>query len=212
MKKRAVIGMVLLGALAPAQAAESVLAPAGGAAAGPQAGGAAAGPQVGGAAAGPQAGAAGDPADVGGGAAAPQRRALEATPPPSERTARPAAAEWDAAEQVSLARAARGGACKARRQREWLRIDCSVPSVVAVRSLGTGAGGESVSAGEHQTEEDGSFPSSVSVTFPVRIGDRRVIEILSFEEGYRFQAGLSTSVVISEQWLEGDAGPLVSAL
>ncbi|WP_437871707.1 hypothetical protein [Sorangium sp. So ce363] len=195
MKKRAVIGMVLLGALAPAQAAESVLAPAGGAAAGPQAG------------------AAGGPADAGGGAEAPQKRALEATtPPPPERTARPAAAEWDAAEQVTLARVARGGACKARRQREWLRIDCSVPSVVAVRSLGAGAGGESVSVGEHKADEDGPFPSSVSVIFPVRIGDRRVIEIVSIEEGYRFQTGLSTSVMISEQWLEGDAGPLVSAL
>ncbi|WP_437993533.1 hypothetical protein [Sorangium sp. So ce145] len=200
MKKRVVIGMVLLGALAPAQAAESVLAPAGAAGA------------AGGTAAGPQAGAAGGPADAGAGAEAPQRRALEATPPPPERTARPAAAEWDAAEQVSLARVARGGACKARRQREWLRIDCSVPSVVAVRSLGAGAGGESVSVGEHRADEDGSFPSSVSVIFPVRIGDRRVIEILSIEEGYRFQTGLSTSVMISEQWLEGDAGPLVSAL
>ncbi|WP_437768553.1 hypothetical protein WMF27_12990 [Sorangium sp. So ce281] len=194
MKKRAVIGMVLLGALAPAQAAESVLAPAGGAAAGPQAG------------------AAGGPADAGGGAEAPRKRALEATPPPPERTARPAAAEWDAAGQVSLARVARGGACKACRQREWLRIDCSVPSVVAVRSLGAGAGGESVSVGQHRADEDGPFPSSVSVIFPVRIGDRRVIEILSIEEGYRFQTGLSTSVMISEQWLEGDAGPLVSVL
>ena len=194
MKKRAVIGLVLLGALAPAQAAESVLATAGGAAAGPQAG------------------AGGDPADAGGGAEPPQRRAIEAAAPPPERTARPAAAEWEAAEQVSLARAARGGACKARRQREWLRIDCSVPSVVVVRSLGAGAGGESVSVGEHKNDEDGTFPSSVSVIFPVRLGDRRVIEILSFEEGYRFRAGLSTSFVISEQWLEGDAGPLVSVL
>jgi hypothetical protein len=204
MKKRAVIGMVLLGALALAQAAESVLAPA-------QAAESVLAPAQG-ATAGPQAGAAAGPADAGGGAVAPPRRALEATPPPPERTARPAAAEWDVAEQVSLARVARGGACKARRQREWLRIDCSVPSVVAVRSLGAGAGGESVSVGEHGADEDGSFPSSVSVIFPVRIGDRRVIEILSIEQGYRFQTGLTTSVMISEQWLEGDAGPLVSAL
>ncbi|WP_433927302.1 hypothetical protein AB3662_29825 [Sorangium cellulosum] len=194
MKKLSWIGTILLGALAPAQAAEPPSAQS----VEPE------GPAVESRA---QTGEA--PLDGGGGKEAPKVRALEEAPPAPERTPRPAAAEWDAAEPVRLARDRSGAACKARMRREWLRIDCSARSLAMVRTLGASAG--EAWFGLEQKGSDG-LATGVSVVFPVRLGDRRVIEIGSESWEYRGQVGFSTSFVISEQWLEGDAGPLVSVL
>ncbi|WP_438022722.1 hypothetical protein [Sorangium sp. So ce233] len=194
MKKRLWIGTVLLGALAPAQAAEPPSAqPAG----------------ADGAAIESRAEAGEAPPGGGDAKEAPKARALEEAPPAPERTPRPAAAEWDAAEPVRLARDRSGAACKARMRREWLRIDCSARSLAMVRTLGASAGGEWFGLSQKGGDES---PTDVSVVFPVRRGDRRVIEIGSESWEYRGQVGFSTSFVISEQWLEGDTGPLVSVL
>ncbi|WP_438000695.1 hypothetical protein WMF26_13605 [Sorangium sp. So ce185] len=209
MKKLLWIGTVLLGALAPAQAAEPqsahTAAPSGAVAAAPD--GAAAGPRAETGAALPDGGE-GAP-DGGDGAAAPEPRALEEAPPAPERTPRPAMAEWDDAEPVRLARDKSGAACKARMRREWLRIDCTAPSLAAVRTLGASAGEAWFRLDQKNGEE---LASGVSVVFPVRRGDRRVIEILTGVWAYRGQLGISTNFMISEQWLDGDAGPLVSVL
>ncbi|WP_437730603.1 hypothetical protein [Sorangium sp. So ce1335] len=194
MKKLLWTGTVLLGALAPAQAAEPQSArPAG-------ADGAAAGALAETSAVAPAGGE---------GAAAPRGRVLEAAPPAPEKTPRPAAAEWDAAEPVELARDGSGAACKARMRREWLRIDCAAPSLAVVRTLGASAG-EAWFRLDHRPNEE--LASGVSVVFPVRLGDRRVIEILSGSFEYRGEMGMTTRFVISEQWLDGDAGPVVSVL
>ncbi|HTN91955.1 MAG TPA: hypothetical protein VL242_50145 [Sorangium sp.] len=199
MKKLLWIGTVLLGALAPAQAAE----PPSAAPAAPD--GAAGGPRVEAAAALPDGGE--------GAAAAPKERLLEEAPPAPERTPRPQAAEWDAAETVRLARDRGGAACKARMRREWLRIDCATPSVAVVRTLGASAGEEWLWLDQKNSEHDPlGLATGVSVVFPVRHGDRRVIEILSATGGYRSEFGVATTFVISEQWLDGDAGPIVSLL
>ncbi|WP_437489757.1 hypothetical protein WME75_11325 [Sorangium sp. So ce1014] len=194
MKKLPWIGTVLLGALAPAQASESLIARTA---------------EPDGAAIGPRAETGAGLPDGREAAAASRVRALEEAPPAPERTPRPAAAEWDAAEPVRLARDRSGAACKARMRREWLRIDCTAPSLAAVRTLGASAGEAWFSLDQKNGEE---LASGVSVAFPVRRGDRRVIEILAGTSAYRGQIGISTSFVISEQWLDGDAGPLVSVL
>ncbi|WP_437926562.1 hypothetical protein WMF37_47425 [Sorangium sp. So ce291] len=198
MKKLLWIGTVLLGALAPAQAAE----PPSAAPAAPD-----------GAAEGPRAEAVAALPDGAEGAAAPKERALEEAPPAPERTPRPQAAEWDAAEPVRLARDRGGAACKARMRREWLRIDCTTPSVAVVRTLGASAGEEWLWLDQKNSAQDAlGLATGVSVVFPVRLGDRRVIEILSATGGYRSEFGVATAFVISEQWLDGDAGPIVSLL
>ncbi|WP_438014261.1 hypothetical protein WMF18_25490 [Sorangium sp. So ce315] len=196
------MGTVLVGAFVPAQAAEPPSAPPAGAdraAVGPGAETAAVAPN----------GGAGAAAPGGEGAAAPRVRVLEEAPPAPERTPRPAAAEWDAAEPVELARDRSGAACKARMRREWLRIDCKGPSLAVVRTLGASAGEEWFRLDQQPNDE---LASSVSVVFPVRLGDRRVMEIISVSFEYRGETGMTTSFVISEQWLNGDAGPLVSVL
>ncbi|WP_437680734.1 hypothetical protein [Sorangium sp. So ce131] len=213
MRKITLIVTVLVCALAPAQAAE----PAAGAAAGTadalragqgeaeRAAGAADAPRAGQGQAEGAAAAASPPGLSG--------SALEAAPPAAERTARPSAAEWADAEPVLLARSTTPAACKARRRREWLRLDCAAPALAVVKTLGSSAGGEPVRVDAPRGgDTDGGFPGGVSLVFPVRRGDRRVIEILSAEVGYRGASGLVPSVVISEQWIDGDPGPLVSAL
>ncbi|WP_437504929.1 hypothetical protein [Sorangium sp. So ce1099] len=198
MKKLLWIGTVLLGALAPAQAAEPpsvALAAPDGAAEGTRAEAVAALPEG------------------GEGEAASKVRVLENAPPVPEGGPRPQAAEWDAAEPVRLARDKGGDACKARILREWLRIDCTAPSLAVVRTLGASAGEEWLWLDHKNSEQDPlGLATGVSVVFPVRPGDRRVIEILSGIGGYRGEIGLATAFVISEQWLNGDTGPIVSLL
>ncbi|WP_437774958.1 hypothetical protein [Sorangium sp. So ce1097] len=202
MRKLLWMGTVLVGALAPAQAAEPPSAPPAGADRAAVGAGAAT-------AAGAPDGGEGAAAPGGEGAAAPRTRVLEEAPPAPERTPRPAAAEWDGAEPVELARDRSGAACKARMRREWLRIDCKGPPLAVVRTLGASAGEEWFRLDQQLNDE---LASGVSVVFPVRLGDRRVIEILSASFGYRGVTGMTTSFVISEQWLDGDVGPLVSVL
>ncbi|MGK3992266.1 hypothetical protein [Sorangium sp. So ce1024] len=211
------MGTVLVGAFAPARAAELPSTPPAGAdraAVGAGAETAAVAPHGGEGATAPGEGATalgreGAATPGGEGAAAPRRRVLEEAPPAPERTPRPAAAEWDGAEPVELARNRSGAACKARMRREWLRIDCGGPPLGAVRTLGASAGEEWFRLDKQPNDE---LASGVSVVFPVRIGDRRVIEILSASFEYRGETVMTTSFVISEQWLDGDAGPLVSVL
>jgi hypothetical protein len=50
------------------------------------------------------------------------------------------------------------------------------------------------------------------VLLPLRRGDRRVIQILTFGPGYDGPFTLLPAIVVQEQWLEGDAAPTVTAM
>jgi hypothetical protein len=115
----------------------------------------------------------------------------------------PAHAEWEHAPEVSLARAPAG--CVAARLREWTTIHCNV----------CGDMGASLVAGPREgvSFAHEPFGCAVEITFPVRRGDRRVLEMMkgvsspfSFS-AYSFES--DAAFVISEAWLPADPEPLI---
>ena len=120
---------------------------------------------------------------------------LDQPPPPGEKAATPSKTEWAAAPTATEVRIT-DPSCTAKRLREWYRIECSDSYV----SLVTGTR-ESVEVGT----TDATY--TAWTVFAARRGDRRVMLM-----SRRAKWGISSDVIISEQWLAGDPGPLVTAL
>jgi hypothetical protein len=116
-----------------------------------------------------------------------------AEPWPESPSPEPSKASFRDAPTVRLSRS--GGGCSAKRVREWLRIACDGNYLLFVG--GTRAG-LSLSANP-QVEGVTS-----TMTFPVRRGDRRVVELGS---GWKW---MTPFAILSEQWLEGDPQPVVA--
>jgi hypothetical protein len=131
-----------------------------------------------------------------GATAAPER--LADHPPPEERSAKPAPDEWPRARAVELERALAD--CRAHRIREWLRIRCRVETT-GVELVGGSADGvefrEARSAGETE------------IILPLRRGDRRLIQLLTWNGGGKYTVEQDAFAVVSEIWLPGDRGPVV---
>jgi DNA-binding beta-propeller fold protein YncE len=119
--------------------------------------------------------------------------AFDAEPWPETASPEPAKGEWASAPKVRLSRSTAG--CTARRIREWVRVTCE--------------------HGNHLMLEGGTKPGLTltanpeldvkpTVTFPVRRGDRRVIQLSSW---WKWQTAFA---VLSEHWLPGDARPLIA--
>jgi hypothetical protein len=133
-------------------------------------------------------------------------RGLADDPPTSERSAVPTAAEWTTAESVRLSRtSARATGCAARRVREWLRVRCPVPTF-AVSLVGGSVEGLSFWITPQAQGSQGE------AQFPLRRGDRRVVQLWTSRgegEGPRAPAA---GLVIQEHWIDGEPAPTVTVL
>jgi|HubBroStandDraft_6_1064221.scaffolds.fasta_scaffold1158832_2 hypothetical protein len=115
----------------------------------------------------------------------------------------PEAADWGWAREVSLARASE--ACKAVRLREWTRVTCEVSSDM----------GASLVAGPREGVRFAHEPfgSKISIVFPVRRGDRRVLEMMKgvsspfVFSAYSFEPDVA--FVVSESWLSEEDAPII---
>lgn len=135
---------------------------------------------------------------------------LDAAPFPPEPSKQPTAAEWKAAPRVRLSRAGPAAAgCRAYRAREWLRIRCPELTVSAISLLGGKSDG--VAFWIDPPRAGSELPRGGEVMFPMRRGDRRVIQILTFGPGYDGPFTLLPAIVIQEQWLEDEPAPTVTA-
>ncbi|WP_437747481.1 hypothetical protein WMF39_22245 [Sorangium sp. So ce1504] len=135
---------------------------------------------------------------------------LDAAPFPPEPSRQPTAAEWKAAPRVRLSRAGPAAAgCRAYRAREWLRIRCPELTVSAISLLGGKS--EGVAFWIDPPRGGSELPRGGEVMFPIRRGDRRVIQILTFGPGYDGPFTLLPAIVIQEQWLEDEPAPTVTA-
>ncbi|WP_437987390.1 hypothetical protein [Sorangium sp. So ce117] len=135
---------------------------------------------------------------------------LDAAPFPPEPSKQPTAAEWKAAPRVRLSRAGPAAAgCRAYRTREWLRIRCPELTVSAISLLGGKS--EGVAFWIDPPRGGSELPRGGEVMFPIRRGDRRVIQILTFGPGYDGPFTLLPAIVIQEQWLEDEPAPTVTA-
>src|SRR5262249_16930882 len=89
--------------------------------------------------------------------------------------------------------------CSVKRLREWVRVFCASFQFQGFSMLGGRREGVSVQI----REEDPN--AGLSLVFPVRRGDTRAIELTRWAKW-----GIEADVLVSEQWLEGDKGPLLT--
>lgn len=131
---------------------------------------------------------------------------LDADPPGAEKTKSPSFDEWAKATKVRLTRTGPAAApCTAYRVREWLKVRCIGTKPHAMVVIGGDAA--EVSFWIDKDERRGG-----EVQFPMRRGDRRVVQIWT---GGVDAAGLfkaKASLVIQEHWLEDRAAPTVTAM
>ena len=133
-------------------------------------------------------------------------RPLDADPPGPEKSPAPKAAEWAAAGRVRLTRVGpQAAGCNAIRVREWLRIRCPMKTF-AVSLLGGSNEGLAFWIGPESEQQPGE------VQFPLRRGDRRVVEFWTYGKDAAGAFMPQPALVVQEQWVDGDAAPTVTAL
>lgn len=131
--------------------------------------------------------------------------------PPEERSPKPKPEEWASATPLTLVRPHEK--CTASAVREWLRISCLDTSedFRGVRPLGGSEVDVSMSDFKAQNAEKKTV-NGVHIDLPVRRGDRRVLAMNRWESGgwKSFYIVEDTAFVISELWLAGDRGPVIT--
>ncbi len=139
--------------------------------------------------------------------AAPDAGALprfDAVPFAEEKTPAPTVEEWKPVGPVALTDKAPFG-CNAYRLREWVRIRCSKLATSVLAQLGGSREGVSLFL-----DPAGNFvPPGGEVMFPVRRGDRRLIEWSTFGESYEGAGTPEVAFMISESWPPGDPAPTI---
>jgi hypothetical protein len=127
--------------------------------------------------------------------------------PPADRSPRPKPGEWATAEPLPLPRPGTG--CHAARLREWVNVICEgkkYQDLMGARIIG--GSHEEVSL-ESPPRDPGDAVTRVSVVFPVRRGDRRLIEIPeSVFVSYSMEE--QAVAILSELWLPGDQAPTIT--
>lgn len=133
---------------------------------------------------------------------------FDAQPFADEKTPPPTAAEWKPTVPVALTGATHAG-CNAYRLREWVKIRCSKLSTSALALLGGAR--EGVTFYLDQDQWKSPVPPGGEAMFPVRRGDRRVIEWSTFGDSYEGPGAPEVAFLISESWAPNDPGPTIIA-
>jgi hypothetical protein len=141
----------------------------------------------------------------------PGARDVESAPPPVAKTPRPT--DWSDAEDL-LAHGSHP--CSAVLKNEWVKVTC--PDMASIALLGGTIDGVAIDVKtEDQKVENSEFSqrrhTGVAI-FPLRRGDRRVLQFNAFRQGFQGGYGGEASpdeqaqgVTLSELWLDGDKGP-----
>jgi hypothetical protein len=119
--------------------------------------------------------------------------ARDVAPPPDDASPRPSKQDWEGAPEATEVRVT-DPSCKAQRVREWYRISCETKHISLL-------GGSRTDVDVGRSDD----PYAAWIIFPARRGDRRVF---LFSRVVKY--GYAPDAVFSEQWLPGDAAPLMS--
>lgn len=112
--------------------------------------------------------------------------------------------DWQAATRVKITRRGpRAEGCRAWRTGAWIKVHCDVRTT-AVSLLGGAFKG--ISMWMREPPAGSPSPESSEVIFPIRPGDRRIMEFFSFGETYGGSM-VSPGIVLQEYWLEGASAP-----
>ena len=123
---------------------------------------------------------------------------------PNEASKPPSLDEWKSAEDLS----ARGGgasSCRIRRVREWVRIRCLEGETVELEQI---AGPQVHSLAIEVPPNAFANVGSGGTVFPVRRGDRRVLQWLM--PRYTSVIEAESGLILTEQWLPDDPGPQIT--
>ncbi|NUP05280.1 MAG: hypothetical protein HOW73_04375 [Polyangiaceae bacterium] len=132
---------------------------------------------------------------------------------PTETSPTPTAVEWrDAPEVAPTRRGPRASGCKTYRVREWIRIACSELVTASIATLGGTVQGNAYWIDPQTEGKDAKLPSGGEMVFPVRKGDRRVIQILTFGPGYEGPLTQLPAIVVQEHWLDDEESPVLTIL
>jgi hypothetical protein len=93
------------------------------------------------------------------------------------------------------------------RVREWIRVSCPDLVTASLSHLGGTPTGMSFWIDPPREGKDAKLPAGGEVMFPMRRGDRRVVQFLSFGPGYEGPLTQLPALVVQELWLEGAKGP-----
>jgi hypothetical protein len=142
---------------------------------------------------------------------------------PREPSAKPKAEEWRGAAPFSLLRPNRF--CDATRVREWLRVSCrfvrggpeaqQVVQLTGIRVVGGSAADVELQdrppdPGQPLVDQyKNRVPHGIVVIFPVRRGDRRLIEMVEPVFEGRYTVGENAAAMLSALWLPSDPGPTI---
>jgi hypothetical protein len=128
----------------------------------------------------------------------------------AEKSKKPTAEEWKGAPEVQpTRRGPRGAKCHVWRVREWVRVSCPDLVTASVAMLGGTTEGMAFWIDPVREGQDGKLPAGGEVMFPVRPGDRRVVQFLSFGPGYEGPFTQLPALVVQESWVEGATAPVL---
>ena len=118
----------------------------------------------------------------------------------------PKLSDWQTATRIRIhRRGPRAENCRAWRTRAWLKVHCDVRST-AISLLGGSFKG--VSMWLREPPAGSPAPEAAEVVFPIRPGDRRILEFFSFGETYGGSM-VSPGLVLQEYWIEGATAPTI---
>lgn len=131
---------------------------------------------------------------------APSAAPEEGLSVPEGTTPEPTFPEWSKAEEVKVGRGA--GKCKVFRVREWLRVHCDEEFILRLALL--------VGSPKGVSFAQNRFGMGGDVMFPVRRGDRRLLEVIEMKSRSRYSIFSGPLAVVSEVWLPSWPRPVIT--
>jgi len=140
----------------------------------------------------------------------PPEEALDKQEIPKAPSAPPTLDEWKTATRIEVTRRKSGtSACRVFRVREWLKVKCDMSVGAIHQHLGTAEGVSFWISPTKTVSFPGNEKNGGELLFPMRLGDRRLLQFFELRHDMCVGVGFSPSVIVDETWLEGDASPTV---
>jgi hypothetical protein len=130
---------------------------------------------------------------------------FDAEPFSLEPSSAPTLAEWRTSPPVAVVGELE---CNAYRVREWLKIHCGALATSSIALLGGSPEGVSFFLVMQPNAPDAP-PLGGEAIFPLRRGDRRVIEWSTFGGSYEGPGSPEVKFMLSESWLPGEPSPTI---
>jgi hypothetical protein len=131
---------------------------------------------------------------------------------PAEKSPRPAFADWKTSTPVRLQHVSpKAARCKVYLVKEWVRVRCLGGVTSAITQLGGEREGVAFWIDSPPDPATG-VPGDGEAVFPVRRGDRRLLQFWTLGPGYDGPLTVVPAFTLQEEWIDPDAGPTLLLL